>query len=262
MGTKRIFAVVALLAVCTISLLAGCVRQYDTQIFLTYSENTKAFVSVSVPWNIRTERSPSYSEQYGRNGEFVSTAPFSEIVAALKAENPDVTFRKILDDRWLLTDTAGSMCMLKVEQIVETAASGEEASETVFPNGLTAGTCETDGSKSIRFYQLKSGCRVGDTSENFLCPLHLFTAEELGLLQHIAFGDAQPGSTYLAVGTQEDFQSFYTDFGLQPEPTENGFSVQCTGSGGSQLLVTFTFDTDENGDENGDATVSFEAQAA
>lgn len=258
MGTKRIFAAAALLAVCTITLLAGCVRSYDMQIFLTYSENTKAFISVSVPWNIRTDRSPSYSEQYGRNGEFISTEPFSEIVAALKAENPDVTFQKILDDRCLLTDTAGSMCMLKVEMIGETAGPGEEIPDYVFPNGLTEGECETDGSKSIRFYQLKSGCRVGDVSENFLCPLHLFTAEELGLIQHIAFGGAQPGSTYLAVGTQEDFQNFYSDFGLQPEPTENGFSVQCTGSGGSQLLVTFTFGTDENGD----ATVSFEAQAA
>ena len=108
MGKKRIFAVVALLAACTITLLAGCVQSYDAQIFLTYSENTKAFISVSVPWNIRTERSPSYSEQYGRNGEFMSTEPFSEIVAALKAENPDVTFQKILDDRCLLTDTAGT----------------------------------------------------------------------------------------------------------------------------------------------------------
>lgn len=56
MGKKRIFAVAALLTVCTISLLAGCVRTYDMQIFLTYSENTKAFISVSVPWNIRTDR--------------------------------------------------------------------------------------------------------------------------------------------------------------------------------------------------------------
>ena len=107
MGKKRIFAVAALLAACTITLLAGCVRPYDTQIFLTYSENTQAFISVSVPWDIRTERSSSYSEQYSRNGEFMSTEPFSEIVAALKAENPDVTFQKILDDRYLLTDTAG-----------------------------------------------------------------------------------------------------------------------------------------------------------
>lgn len=258
MGTKRIFAVAALLTVCTISLLAGCVRTYDMQIFLTYSENTKAFISVSVPWNIRTDRSPSYSEQYGRNGEFMSTEPFSEIVAALKAENPDVTFQKILDDRYLLTDTAGSMCMLKVEQIGETTGHGEEIPGYVFPNGLTDGQTETDESKTVNFYQLRGDCHVNDTTQKFLCPLHLFTAEELGLIQHIAFGDAQPGSTYLAVGTQEDFQSFYTDFGLQPEPTENGFSVQCTGSGGSQLLVTFTFGTDENGD----ATVSFEAQAA
>ena len=108
MGKKRIFAVVALLAACTITLLAGCVRPYDAQIFLTYSENTQAFISVSVPWNIRTERSPSYSEQYGTNGTFVSTAPFSEIVAALEAENPDVTFQNILEDRYLLTDTAGT----------------------------------------------------------------------------------------------------------------------------------------------------------
>lgn len=258
MGKKRIFVVAALLAVCTITLFTGCVRPYDAQIFLTYSENTKAFISVSVPWNIRTERSPSYSEQYGTNGTFTSTEPFSKIIAALEAENPDVTFQKILDDRYLLTDTAGSMCMLKVEMIGETAGPGEEIPDFVFPNGLVEGESETDGSKSVRFYQLKSGCNVDNIAQNFLCPLHLFTAEELGLIQHIAFGDAQPGSTYLAVGTQEDFQKFYTDFGLQPEPTENGFSVQCTGSGGSQILVTFTFGTDENGA----ATVSFEAQAA
>ena len=110
----------------------------------------------------------------------------------------------------------------------------------------------------MNFYQLRGDCHVNDTTQKFLCPLHLFTAEELGLIQHIAFGGAQPGSMYLAVGTQEDFQSFYTDFGLQPEPTESGFSVQCTGSGGSQLLLTFTFGTDESGN----ATVSLEAQAA
>ena len=94
----------------------------------------------------------------------MSTAPFSEIVAALEAENPDVTFQNILEDRYLLTDTAGSQCMLKVEQIVEPAASGEEASETVFPNGLTAGTFETDGRKYVRLYQLKSSY-YGDAAE-------------------------------------------------------------------------------------------------
>ena len=140
-NTRRFFIRICGLLACAIALLAGCVRPYDAQIFLTYSENTQAFLRISVPWNIRTDRSPSYSAKYARNGTFVSTEPFSEIVAALQAENPDVTFQKILEDRYLLTDTAGSLCMLKVEQIVEAEPSGDEAFESVFPNGLTAGAC-------------------------------------------------------------------------------------------------------------------------
>lgn len=245
-NNRRHFSRICDVLACAIALLAGCVRPYDAQIFLTYSDNTQSFLRISVPWSIRADRSPSYSEQYGTNGTFVSTAPFSEIVAVLQAENPDVTFQNILEDRYLLTDTAGSRCMLKVEQIVETAASGEEASETVFPNGLTAGTCETDGRKYVRLYQLKCCCYGDGGGENFPFPLHLLTAEETGLMQHIAFSSIQPRTMYLTVGTSEDFQSFYKTFGLQPEPTGTGFRVQCTGSGGSQMLVTFTFGTAEN----------------
>ncbi len=241
---------------CAIALLAGCVRPYDAQIFLTYSENTQAFLRISVPWNIRTDRSPSYSAKYARNGTFVSTEPFSEIVAALQTENPDVTFQKILEDRYLLTDTAGSLCMLKVEQIVEAEPSGDEAFESVFPNGLTAGTCETDGRKYVRLYQLKCSYYDDETGEFFPFPLHFLTAEELGLMQHIAFSSIQSRTEYLTVGTNADFQSFYKTFGMQPEPTETGFRVQCTGSGGSQLLVTFTFGTAENGA----GTVLYEVQ--
>ena len=40
------------------------------------------------------------------------------------------------------------------------------------------------------------------------------------------------------------------------EPTGTGFRVQCTGSGGSQMLVTFTFGTAENGA----GTVLYEVQ--
>lgn len=55
-NNRRHFSRICGVLACAIALLAGCVRPYDAQIFLTCSDNTQSFLRISVPWSIRADR--------------------------------------------------------------------------------------------------------------------------------------------------------------------------------------------------------------